>query len=97
VSLIKEDYLYPDLNTCAKYTMAVAVMMTGVAAHRIRKFEEAGLFKPKRTGNKQRLYSDEDIKIIRRIIYLEKDGVNLQGIKIILEIQDKQENKGEKI
>ena len=33
----------------AKYTMAVTVMMTGVAAHKIRKFEEFGLCKPART------------------------------------------------
>jgi MerR family transcriptional regulator, heat shock protein HspR len=71
----------------AKYTMAVAVMMTGVAAHKIRRLEEYGLCKPARTGSKQRLYSDEDINLIRHIAYLEKDGVNLPGIKVILEMQ----------
>ncbi len=76
-----------DLRDLAKYTMAVAVMMTGAPAYRIRRFEEAGLFKPQRTGNKQRLYSDRDIEIIRRIVTLDKNGVNLQGIKIILDMQ----------
>jgi MerR family transcriptional regulator/heat shock protein HspR len=71
----------------AKYTMAVAVMMTGVAAHKIRRLEEFGLCKPARTGSKQRLYSDDDINLIRHIAYLEKDGVNLPGIKVILEMQ----------
>lgn len=77
-----------DHRNLAKYTMAVAVMMTGAAAHRIRRFEEAGLFKPQRTGNKQRLYSDVDIELIRRIISLENNGVNLPGIKIILDMQE---------
>jgi MerR family transcriptional regulator/heat shock protein HspR len=72
----------------AKYTMAVTVMMTGVPAHRIRKYEEAGICKPARTASQQRLYSDEDIKLIQKIGLLEEDGVNLVGIKIILEMQN---------
>jgi DNA-binding transcriptional MerR regulator len=71
----------------AKYTMSVTVMMTGVAAHKIRRLEEFGLCRPARTGSKQRLYSDEDIEIIRRITSLEKDGVNLPGIKVIFNMQ----------
>jgi MerR family transcriptional regulator, heat shock protein HspR len=83
----EEYFRSMDPRTLAKYTMAVAVMMTGAAAHRIRRFEDAGLFKPQRTGNKQRLYSDTDIELIRRIVVLEKDGVNLPGIKMILDMQ----------
>ena len=71
----------------AKYTMSVTVMMTGIAAHKIRKLEEFGLCKPSRTGNQQRLYSDEDIEMIRHVVSLEKEGVNLPGIKVILDIR----------
>jgi MerR family transcriptional regulator/heat shock protein HspR len=74
----------------AKYTMAVTVMMTGIPAHRIRKYEEAGICKPARTSSQQRLYSDDDIKLIQKISLLEGDGVNLAGIKIILEMQNQQ-------
>ena len=70
--------------------MAVTVMMTGIPAHRIRKYEEAGICKPARTASQQRLYSDEDIKLIQKISLLEEDGVNLVGIKIILEMQNQQ-------
>ncbi len=70
----------------AKYTMAVAVMMTGVAAHRIRKYENFGLCKPTRTNSNQRLYSDCDIELIRQIASLDKDGVNVPGIKLILNL-----------
>lgn len=75
-------------NIIAKYTMAVAVMMTGVPAHKIRKYEEVGLCKPARTVSKQRLYSDDDIILIHAIANLEEDGVNLPGIKIILGMQN---------
>jgi DNA-binding transcriptional MerR regulator len=80
-----------------KYTMAVAVMMTGLAAYRIRKFDEFGLCKPVRTGSQQRLYSDNDIEQLHKIALLEKDGVNLPGIKVILGMQmAASEDKGEK-
>ena len=80
-------------KTMAKYTMAVTVMITGTAAHKIRKFEEFGLCKPARTTSRQRLYSDSDIELIRQISSLEKDHVNLPGIKIILAIQTSQKNR----
>ena len=85
----KHEY-HSDSNgqVLAKYTMAIAVMMTGVAAHKIRKFEDFGLCKPARSVSKQRLYSDCDIERIRQISLLEKDGINLPGIKYILDMKN---------
>jgi len=71
-------------NSGGKYTMAVAVSLTGVEAHRIRRYEEAGLLKPMRTKGGQRLYSDEEIELIKDIAELEKEGINLQGVSAIL-------------
>ncbi len=82
-----DGQITPNGRNLAKYTMSVTVMMTGVAAYKIRKFEEFGLCNPARTGSKQRLYSDNDIELIRKIVLLEKDGVNLPGIKVILDMQ----------
>jgi MerR family transcriptional regulator, heat shock protein HspR len=73
----------------AKYTMSVTVMMTGVAAHKIRRFEEFGLCKPARTSAKQRLYSDQDITLIKQIADLEQEGINLAGVKTILSLKGK--------
>jgi len=71
-------------NSGGKYTMAVAVSLTGVEAHRIRRYEEAGLLKPVRTKGGQRLYSDEEIELIKDIAELEREGINLHGISAIL-------------
>jgi MerR family transcriptional regulator, glutamine synthetase repressor len=68
----------------AKYTMAITVKITGVPAHRIRRFEEFGLCQPARSERRQRLFSDSDIEVIRQISELEKDGVNLAGVRLIL-------------
>jgi len=64
--------------------MGVTVRLTGVEAHRIRRYEEAGLLKPARTEAGQRLYSDSEIELIKEIARLEDQGANLEGIKMIL-------------
>lgn len=71
-------------NKIGKYIMGVTVRLTGVQAHRIRRYEVVGLLKPARTEAGQRLYSDPEIELIKEIARLEEQGVNVQGIKIIL-------------
>jgi hypothetical protein len=73
-----------DDRTVGKYTMSVTVRLTGAEAHRIRKYEESGLLMPKRTEGGQRLYSDDEIALIKEIAGLEEEGINLQGIKAIV-------------
>ena len=70
-----------------KYTMLVTTMLTGVEAHRIRRFEEAGLLRPARTEGRQRLYSDREIALVREVARLENEGINLPGVKAILEMR----------
>jgi len=74
----------PEERNFAKYTMSVTVRLTTVRAYRIRRFEQFGLLKPARTEAGQRLYSDMDIELIREIVMLGKEGINLRGIKVIL-------------
>ena len=67
--------------------MSVAVMLTGVEAHWIRRFEGCGLLKPARTEVGQRLYSAPEIEFIREIAKLENEGINMEGAKAILAIR----------
>ncbi|MFC1592718.1 MerR family transcriptional regulator [Candidatus Omnitrophota bacterium] len=85
----KEDSSNSDVSEgqVGKYTIAIAAMLSGSEPHRIRRFEEAGLFKPARTEAGQRLYSDSEIELIKEICKLEKEGINLQGVKAILAIR----------
>jgi len=80
----KKEQEQPVENEVGKYTMGVAVRLTGVEAHRIRRFEEAGLLQPARTEAGQRLYSDPEIELIREIARLEDQRINLEGVKVIL-------------
>ena len=71
----------------AKYTMSITVSLTGVEAHTIRRYEIAGLVRPRRTGAGQRLYSDSEIGMIREISRLCGKGINLEGIKAIMALR----------
>ena len=66
------------------FTMAIAVKLTGVESYRIRRYEEGGLLTPERTGGNQRLFSANDIEIIKQAATLEDEGINIEGIKVIL-------------
>jgi len=66
------------------YTMAIAVKLTGIESHRIRRYEEGGLLAPERTGGNQRLFSEDDIEVIIQAAKLEEEGINVEGIKAII-------------
>ncbi len=79
-------------QTDKNYTMAIAVKLTGVEPHRIRRFEEGGLLVPERTEGNQRLFSQEDIETIRQAANLEDEGINVEGIKAILAMRRGERN-----
>ncbi len=70
------------------YTISVAARLLGVSPHLLRQFEMEGLITPARTDSNIRLYSDNDLRLLAKIIYLSKDcGINTQGIKVILAME----------
>lgn len=70
-----------------RYVISVAARLVGIPAHTLRAYEKAGLVKPSRTSGNVRLYSDEDLRLARRIAELDRQGVNKAGIKVILEME----------
>jgi len=72
----------------AKYTISVAAELTGVHPQTLRDYESKGLLHPNRTAGNTRLYSDADVVVVQRIVALVEAGVNLAGVKRIVELQD---------
>jgi MerR family transcriptional regulator/heat shock protein HspR len=71
------------------YVMRVASMLTGMHPQTLRKYERAGLLEPSRCKT-LRMYSEEDIARLKNIKHLVDDvGLNLAGVRIALNIQDK--------
>ena len=72
------------------YTMAVASRLTGMHPQTLRKYERAGLITPSRQSGNQRLYSDADVRRLRRIRYLvEVRGMNVAGLELTLRMTDR--------
>lgn len=69
------------------YMIGVAAQLCGIHPQTLRQYERLGLVVPSRAGAKNRLYSDIDIRRVRRIQRLTKDmGVNLAGVELILRL-----------
>lgn len=70
------------------YVISVVSKLVELPAWTLRALDKAGIVKPKRIGKKSRLYSLKDVKKLEYIHYLMEDkGVNIRGIKIILELE----------
>ncbi|MGU3646449.1 MerR family transcriptional regulator [Microbacterium sp. C23T] len=70
------------------YGIAVTADLLGVPEASLRLFETRGLLTPSRTDGGTRRYSDDDLTRLRRITALRAQGVNLEGILRVLELQD---------
>lgn len=71
------------------YMISVAAQLCGVHPQTLRQYERLGLVVPSRAGAKNRLYSETDIRQVRRIQQLTQQmGVNLAGVEIILRLLD---------
>jgi MerR family transcriptional regulator/heat shock protein HspR len=76
-----------DQQTEGLYPISVVTEMTGLGAHTLRGYERAGLLQPVRTAGGMRLYSPRDVTIVRRAAALATEGINLTGIRRILQLE----------
>jgi MerR family transcriptional regulator, heat shock protein HspR len=70
------------------YVISVAAELAGVHPQTLRIYERRGLLDPARTGGGSRRYSDRDIARLRRIQDLTGAGLNLAGVKVVMELED---------
>jgi MerR family transcriptional regulator/heat shock protein HspR len=70
------------------YVISVAAELAGVHPQTLRIYERKGLLEPSRTGGGSRRYSERDIARLRRILDLTNEGLNLAGVKRVMELED---------
>jgi MerR family transcriptional regulator/heat shock protein HspR len=75
----------------AVYIISVAAELAGVHPQTLRIYEQKGLVRPHRTRGNTRRYSEEDIDRLRRVQALTHGGVNLAGVKRIIELEEEVE------
>jgi MerR family transcriptional regulator/heat shock protein HspR len=71
----------------AVYVISVAAELAGVHPQTLRIYERKGLVEPGRTQGGSRRYSEADIALLRRIQDLTNEGLNLAGVKRVLELE----------
>jgi MerR family transcriptional regulator, heat shock protein HspR len=71
----------------AVYIISVAAELAGVHPQTLRIYERKGLLTPARTAGNTRRYSERDIDRLRAIQELTRRGINLAGVKMIIELQ----------
>ncbi|MEO8696886.1 MAG: helix-turn-helix transcriptional regulator [Acidimicrobiales bacterium] len=72
----------------AVYVISVAAELAGVHPQTLRIYERKGLLDPARTGGGSRRYSEADIARLQRIQELTTEGLNLAGVKRVLELEE---------
>ena len=71
----------------AVYVISVAAELAGVHPQTLRIYERKGLVDPARTEGGSRRYSDRDIEMLRRIQDLTAAGLNLEGVRRVIELE----------
>lgn len=74
-------------GTEAVYIISVAAELVGMHPQTMRVYERKGLVAPYRTPGGTRRYSQADLDRLRLIQALSGSGVNIEGIKRILQLQ----------
>lgn len=71
------------------YVISVAAQLSGLHPQTLRTYDRMGLVSPGRAAGRGRRYSMRDILLLREVQRLsQEEGVNLSGIKRILELED---------
>lgn len=71
----------------AVYVISVAAELAGMHPQTLRIYERRGLVRPARTQGGNRRYSDADIERLQRISDLAEQGMNLEGIRRVMELE----------
>ena len=71
----------------AVYVISVASQLSGMHPQTLRQYDKLGLVSPGRATGRGRRYSLRDIASLRNIQRLVGDGINLAGIKRIMELE----------
>ncbi len=75
----------------AVYVISVAAELAGMHPQTLRIYERRGLVNPARTQGGNRRYSDADIERLQRIADLAEQGMNLEGIRRVMELEAENE------
>jgi MerR family transcriptional regulator/heat shock protein HspR len=74
-------------DTQAVFAISIAAERADMQIQNLRVYERRGLLEPARTPGGTRLYSEADVRVLRRIAKLLGEGLNLAGIRRVLALE----------
>lgn len=80
-------FLAEDAADRAVYVISVAADLAGMHPQTLRQYDRLGLVSPARTAGRGRRYSYRDVELLRRVQALSQEGINLEGIRRILDLE----------
>ena len=78
---------WPELDH-GVFAISVAAELSGLHPQTLRIYEREGLVEPGRSAGGTRLYSGGDVTRLREIAALIDGGLNIAGIKRVLELEE---------
>jgi len=76
----------------ALYVISVAAELSGLHPQTLRQYDRIGLVSPSRAQGRGRRYSLRDIALLRNVSRMVGEGINLAGIKKIIELESVMSN-----
>jgi MerR family transcriptional regulator, heat shock protein HspR len=70
------------------FVISVAAELADMHPQTLRQYDRLGIVSPSRAPGKSRRYSQRDINMLREVQRLSQEGVSLEGIKRILELEN---------
>jgi MerR family transcriptional regulator/heat shock protein HspR len=70
------------------FVISIAAELAGMHPQTLRQYDRLGLVSPTRTSGKSRRYSMRDVAKLQEISRLGAEGVSLEGIRRILELEN---------
>jgi len=87
---VNADFFFAEISAddAKVLIISVAARMAGMHPQTLRQYDRLGLVQPGRTAGGGRRYSVRDVALLREVQRLSQDdGVNLAGIKRIIELE----------
>jgi MerR family transcriptional regulator, heat shock protein HspR len=79
------------------FAIAIAAELAGMHPQTLRQYDRIGLVSPTRTAGQSRRYSMRDVVQLREIAALSAEGLNLEGIRRILELENQVTELGARV
>lgn len=89
--------LEPGQRHAPLFVISVAAELADMHPQTLRQYDRLGLVIPRRQGGRHRRYSPYDVEQLRQIQQFSQEGVSLEGIRRILELENRVEQLEETV